>query len=511
MITLRHTVSALAVSTLLVFGGCKKKDQVSGESAANAMEKVADKASESVKGALGLDRVGTADLNKYFKVKPRKSSDADQALAALGMNDGNAVMSWDSVDGSNGNYVYKNVSLKSAEGNVAVKRMELKGVHMADGDGTFDTMELSDISLGNGQGSIDSLKMAQPHPKVAASIVSGLSQLNSLDDLDMNVDVDGAPFGALMIEGLNITGEEGSAKADVVGWGSDEVAEKGSMLVSNLQVDAVSDAGAPASVSIATISAKDVDLKLINSLRDSTSGNTAGVAGVNPMGSGSGSIMIEDMNIVADAMRINLESLQSKTEEKGDIVSSRTILKPMTIKMDGETTDTSLMQIKSMLSQTGVSDITLSGDFKSSRNKATDELSISDSYLSVQDMMDLNFSGKMSGMSSAEANPDAVTLHNFSFDLTDRNFLDMAFKIAGEQNGVTGPEMRQQAAGLIALAALSGQIPANMTTPLSKFVNDGGTLSLSINPAAPMSMSQLQTINDPADLEKMGLSLSHRK
>ncbi len=510
MITLRHTVSALAVSTLLVFGGCKKKDQVTGESAANAVDRVADKASQSVKGALGLDRMGAGDLNKYFEVKKRNSSDADQALASLGMNDGNAVMSWDSRDGSNGNYIFKNVKLKSAEGNVAVKRMELKGVHMADGDGNFDVMELSDISLAGANGSIDSLKMARPHPKVAASIVSGLSQLNTLDDLNMNVDIDGAPFGALMMKGLTMSSDESTAKVGVMGWGSDETTGKGSMLVSDLNVNAVTDTGTPATVSIQTISAKDVDMSIIDSLRDSTSGNTS-VSGMSPMGGGSGSVVIEKMEVVADAVRINLDSLQSKTEQKGDVITSRTILKPMVISMDDEVTDTAMMQIKSMLSQTGVNELTLSGDFSSVRNKATDELSIKNSYLSVQDMLDLNFNGKMSGMKAAETNPNAMTVHNLAIDLTDKNFLNMAFEIAGKQNGVTGPEMRQQASGLIALAALSGQIPAEMTTPLSKFLNDGGTLSLALNPAQPMSMGELQTISDPSDITKMGLSISHRK
>jgi len=126
-------------------------------------------------------------------------------------------------------------------------------------------------------------------------------------------------------------------------------------------------------------------------------------------------------------------------------------------------------------------------------------------------MMDMNFSSKMSGMKNAEANPDALTIHNFSLDFTDRNFLDMAFEIAGQQQGMSGNDMRQQASGLIALMAMSGQVPADMTGPLSKFLSNGGTLSLSINPPAPMSVGQLQQMNDPADISKMGLSLSHRK
>lgn len=508
MITLRHTVSALAVSTLLLFPACKKKESVSEDTSARALEKMMDKSGKSV-NALSLK---SSDLDKYFKVKKRNSSNGDAALSELGMFDGNDQISWGSRDGKNGNYVYKQVRLKAADGDmVAIKRMELQGVHY-DGEeaASFDVMKLTGLSFGNedGKGTIGSMQMARPHPKVAANILKGLSQLKELNDIDMNVELDGEqPFGAIKIADLDLSGDDGSASVDVMGWGSDEESGKSNFLVSNLKAQALTDYDTQANFSIKTISANGIDTELVKSLTE------IGETGpkMNPFASGYGNLIIDDIDIKADALSLNMDGFQATTNKKGNIVTEKVTLQPLTIRLEGEMNSPEYADIKNMMSLLEIEEVHLTGGSTSVKNLAKGEVEVSDGFLSMKDGFDLNFSAKMSGISEDSANSGTQKINRANLEFTDHAIVDKALTFFGEQSGMTKEEMRQQAAAVLTFASLAGQVSPDVSTPLSKFINNGGTLSVEINPEVPLSMDALQTMADPSNLDELGVKLKHKK
>lgn len=510
MITLRHTVSALAVSTLLVFSACKKKDSVDVDSATNAVEKVMSKVGGD---KISVKSLRASDLDKYFKVKKRSSSSGDAALKSLGLDDGNGMMSWDSKSGSDGNYVYKEVRLKSGDGdNLAIDRMELSGVHF-DGDkaATFDVMSLTGLSIGTdqGKGTIGSLQMASPHPKVAANILNGLSQLKSLDDIDMDVDLDGEQaFGAFKIEKLNLTGDDGSASADVMGWGSDEDSGKSTFLVSNLKGQAISEDNVEANFSIKTISADGIDSELIKTITEFG----PNPASFNPLNSGYGNIIVDDVTVKADALMLNMDGFMASSTQKGDVITEKTLLEPMTIRLDGDMNSADYAELKQIMDVIDMQEINLSGGSTTVKNKVSDTMEIKDAYLSMKDGFDLNYTAKMSGIANASENPDSMKVHRAAVKFKDHSITDKAFAFFGAQSGVTGDEMRAQIGGMVTLMSLGGQIPADITTPVSKFINNGGgTLSVDVNPATPLSMDALDKLQDPSQLKEMGISLKYEK
>lgn len=513
MITLRHTVSALAVSTLLVLGACKKKDSVTDDTAVNTVEKSADK----VKGAIsGLaDPVTKSDLNKQFNIKSKSKAGSDQALEILGLAEQSGTLSWQKKAEKSGNVVYNNLSYKSPDNkDFQANKVELIGAHMDGDNASFDAMILSGVSMNEdgSETSIKTLKMRDPHPKLAARIMSGIGELGDLDKIDMDVELDGQPpFGAFLMEGISNTNDKGTGSVDVLGWSVDEAEDKGSFLLSGVNLSSTSDKGTPFTMTLDTVSISGVSADMIHGLgKGGASGGGAG-NGFDMMKSGFGEVLIRDIKVNADNMTMNFAGVEGSSKTKGDVSTQRMVMKPMSIKFDGLATDMNLLSAQEQFDKLGFEELVLSGEFNSSRNKAKDEVSVQRSFLKLKDGFDLNFSGKMSGVKAAETDPSKSMIHNLSIEMTDVAFLEKAFEIAGQENGVSSQEMRQQIAGLISMASLMGQAPAQLTTPLAKFITDGGSIKINMNPPVPVQAQKLATISGPEDLQWVGLSVEHNQ
>ena len=180
MIKLRHTASALALSTLIAFGACKKKEDVGN---------VADVKVEAADASI---------IKKLLEVDDRTVSDAEaqSALEAMGLTESSA--NWDSVEGSGGDYHYKGLSFTSDDGaSVTIKDVKFDGVHMEGEDPSFDRISISGVDINDEDAtvSLGGLTISRPHPEVAGAILEAVANLDSLDGMDMDFDLDGeAPF-----------------------------------------------------------------------------------------------------------------------------------------------------------------------------------------------------------------------------------------------------------------------------------------------------------------------------
>jgi len=519
MITFRYTVSLLAMSTLLVFGGCKKKDAVDAKTGANAVEKSIGK---SDGGNWKANRASKADIQSLLKTDRRTdNANTDKALALLGLDKEGSSISWGSVDESDGGYTYKNLAFKAEDGtNLNVDNLRIDGVHMVGERASFDRMALSGVAFTDSDtnGSLDSVAFSRPHPDVAAKVLTGLSQLNGLDDLDMDVELDGqVPFGAMLMENLNLTDDGNTVKINTLGWGLDESSGKGTFLASDISVNAVEDDGMPVNLTLRSASAKNVDAKVLGMMRQGLSGNTDAGKSFNPT-SGLGDLLIEDFNMSADIVRVALESLQSESTVKGDVTTNRMIMRPLVIKFEGQSSDPDLVQAQESLTSMGFDQLVFTGNSSSTQNAATGITSVDDASFSLQDGFDLGYTFKASGLEKIQEDPAAMKIHNLSVALTDRSILDKAFAFAAEQQGGNASLMRMQAKGGLAMASLMAETPEQsamiqtFTGALSSFIDAGGTLVLKLDPPAPISADAFESLQEgPAALEALGLTLSHRK
>ena len=110
---------------------------------------------------------------------------------------------------------------------------------------------------------------------------------------------------------------------------------------------------------------------------------------------------------------------------------------------------------------------------------------------------------------------EKLTIHSLDLALDDNGIVDRAFNAYAAQSGEDPQQLRNQTAGMLAMAPMmaagSGIDPELVTeaaTALSSFITDPKTLTLSLNPAAPLKVSTLADMEDPSGLTKSALGFS---
>ncbi len=511
MINFRHTVSAIAVSSLLVLAGCSGEEETTA-----AVAETADAAQKVVNAAEGwmADRPSKADMQSFFKVETRSNANADRALELLGVSEGPG-MSWDSQSGSNGNYTYTNVAFGSGSDKLTASKMSLSGVHMAGNSASFDKMVLENAEVGNADGEavFDRVMLADPHPEVAERLFSGLSQMTDMDSIDINGDMGEGelPFGAMMIEGAKMMSEDGEGTIGLFGWGLNETDNVGSFLVEDLAFSGTNDMDEEMSVSLGSASGKALDLSILNSMKGDFD------VGDDPMGDFTGSLIVDDLMINSDAADLSLDLIQMAATKSGDVITQKMEMKPLTMKIkemnEGAAMAFGGMDPLEVLKSVGYDEMVFTANMTATMNESTGTMIVKDTVLSMQDGFDLGLDAKMSDME----NDDDPLIHNMTIAFTDRNIMEAGFELAAQMQGGNASLMRMQAKGLIGMAPNmvppeQKELMTMVAGPMGKFIDNGGTLVFSMNPSSPMRASDLEmAAEDPAMLDQIGLTVSHRE
>lgn len=519
MITFRHTVSLIAMSTLLIGSACKEEQKPDVDTAA-VTETILDNAGDAVKVVEGwsVDRTSKADLQQYFKSQSRKSGNSDAALAKLGMAESGGAASWDSMSESGGTYTYKNLTFGAGSEKMKAAEMQLSGVHMVGGNASFDNMVLMNAKVENADGSasFDTLSVADPSPKMAGTILSGLSQLSSMDDISANVELDDGelPFGAFMMEGVKMSGDGNTASIETLGYGVNDTDGTGSFLVSNLSLDGMDDeTGRAMKLRLGSASGSAIDLKILQAMQGDMEMLSEQA---NPMSGGTGSVVIEDFNLSADVMNMSMEMIQVETTKSGDVATQKMELRPLTLSFSEAPDVPELMQAYQVLQSLGYDELVLSGNMTARMEESTKTVILEDTSFSLKDGFDIGMAMKMSDFS--EDDDSDPLLHNMTLNFTDNSIVERAFEMAAEMQGGNAALMRQQVKAGLSMASMMVETPEQrkmvsaMTGPLAEFLDDGGTLTLNMNPAQPIRASAIEDMGeDPAVMEILGLSLTHNQ
>ena len=110
---------------------------------------------------------------------------------------------------------------------------------------------------------------------------------------------------------------------------------------------------------------------------------------------------------------------------------------------------------------------------------------------------------------------DKLSIHSLDLSLDDNGLVDRAFNAYAAQSGEDPQQLRNQTAGLLAMAPMmmsgSGvdmELVTEATTALSSFITDPKTLTISLNPAAPIKVSSFAEMEDPSAMTKSSLGFS---
>ncbi len=540
MSTSRLLITSLLVSSSLVMASCGNKDK-------SAAEKITAPAVQTIIG----DKLDNRDFDKLLKVETRKTPEAEikRALSKAGLVDsGKGALSWAAQTEKDGAYTYTDLTAKGENGeDLKVQELKLTGVHMSGDYATFDRLDLKGLTIldEDKTANIAHLSLANPSPKFGAAILNMIENMETLEDLDMDVDMGGdtPTFGALMMDGLKITDTDAVITLGNLGWGEDTTSGKGLFLLEGLNIDAETDDGKalPINLTLGSISAKGLDMAYFRGI-----GNKAIADGQHKMGTQNfgfnpfaktfDSFALTDFDMSVDTLNLTSDGIVGKASLKGDITTITQSINPFSLSFSGEAQDPEIAKVQQSLSSAGFEKLVFSGASKTRLDKGADSFEVTDSFFRVDDAFNMTFNYAGTGLDAvtaqlnqsenanqlSEAELDTllskIALSRFEMTLTDNSIVEKVLNIASKQQGTTPGLIKMQAKsglmlmGLAAQTEAQGEALTSLASAMGSFLDTGGTLKLSLNPSEPIAVSRLKNAKpETLDPSEFGFSVQHEK
>jgi len=504
----RALSASLILSTALTMGACKG-DNKSGLSDSSPAK------------ALKIDGVSGNDIGKLFANSSRKVSDkdAEQALTKLGLGDKSAALSWNNRSGKAGNYVYTDLTATSDDGEaVTMDKLELIGVRMDGGAATFDILKAFDIKTSDDDvtASFGKVELSGPSPKMAAAITKAFadaSKIENMNDLDFDIDFDDEDiyFDAINIESVSLNAEEGGGTLKQLAWGEVGDTGRGLFLLDGLNFN-IKEKGKPAvKIKLDSASARGVDMDAFKDIKDRQKNMARGPQGMMGMFSGNNTFAktfdtmgFKNLDVEVGSLSIRSDGAQGSAKQKGDVTTIKQVLQPLTIKFSEAPEDREMKQAYELFQTLGYDEMVITSAQTSSLNEKTGEVKVENSYLDLKDGFRLAYNLDAGGLTDS---PDAanamenMTLSRLDLSLEDKSILDRAFKLAAKQQGSSAGLLKMQAkGGLMMMTAMAQNeqqqdMAAQLSKAVTKFIDDGGTLKIGVNPEAPIRASELKNMN----------------
>ncbi|MEL6663325.1 MAG: hypothetical protein AAFO57_06055 [Pseudomonadota bacterium] len=546
-------ISAAAVALLSACGGNNTDADVEDvvESGTNAAVDSAQRA---------LEDLGNITL---------RSGDAGQAanaLAAMSLSDsgsGRISFAGSNTDGDGATFTDVAISVPDDDGDeggqILVGTLEFDGLDMVDGEASFSKMSMTDIRLvpndpedaEEGELTVDNVELLNPSPALAAWVAS-LTGNEAPGKFPTGADLS---FDAMTLSNMNFSLEDGSDTVDfdlgnIQFLGASETGV-GVAKIEGVNLNAASKGEDPVMLRLGSISMTGIGEKVMNAMQE---GFEAGLENADPMASqglmeaiyadplepGYDSMLIDDVAFEMGGVDFTLPSLAATVQRNSDGQAVGNVTEPftMTLSADAEAGKTGA-ELAGMLGMLGYEQLTLTGAGKTTINPETDTViyDASENYYTLEDGFTLRFGADMSGISEYsrklaamdldDPSPDPAMLQDAASELVfsqltiqfeDDSIVDRAFNLYAAQSGEDPAAVRQQAVSMIQLAPMMAAgagvdmtIVTEFTTAAAAFLQEPGTLTISLDPQEPLSMATFENIQDPSMITKdmLGLSVTH--
>jgi len=499
---LRTSTAALILSAPLMVGACSQKDK--GPSA--------EKSSPSV--GLSLKSPSRTAFAKHFEVPKRKVSEAEaqKALGGLNLLDSSEDnLSWAKSSGKAGNYTYSDLNAKGDEGTITIDRAELIGVHMDGETATFDRADFSGIKIYNEKDDMTvtfaDMSMARPSPAMAKSIIRSLSKIDGIDDLE--IDGEDRGFGALSISDMAVKSTELNGNIDTMIWGEDEQTGLSDILIDDVDMNFDSQQGQSGQFKLGEFSATGLRTGLLEGM----GGPTAMVGKFGSMGKNFDEVRLDNLVFDSSVVSINTEGFAGKATEKGGVTTIKQVSEPFIITLKESPKSPQAAQAYAMAKELGFDELVFQSSQTQIIDSNTDTVTVKDGLVTMKDGFNLDYNYSASGVKELrtrlkstngardlDAAMAAMTLNGLQLRLEDKSIVDRGLKLAAQFQGTSQETIKQQikiasaGASLFAGAGIEAALMGEMGTALSEFLEKGGTLSVVVDPPAPVAMSELANL-----------------
>jgi len=494
-------------------GACSRKDKgASAEKSAAAV-------------GLSLKSPSQKAFARYFDVPKRSvsESEAKEALGQLSLLDSsNDNLSWSKSSGKAGNYTYSDLAAKSDDGTLSIDRAELFGVHMEGETASFDKAEFSGIKIYNEEDDVTVtfavMTMARPTPAMAKSIINSLSDIKDVDDLNLDIDDEDMGFGAISVSNMKVSSAELNGGVKAVMWGEDEETGLADILIDNVGLDFESKQGETGKLELGEFSATGLRTSLLKG-----AGMNSGMVGkFGSMGKNFDQVKLENLNFDSSVVAINTKGFAGKAREKGGVTTITQASQPFTITLKDAPKSPQGAQAFAMVKELGFDELVFQSSQTQILDSNTDTVTVKDGIVTMKDGFNLDYNYSASGLSDFQAaiqDPNnttglqtamsAMTLNGVQIRLEDKSIVERGLKLAAQLQGVSSDTIKKQIKVISAGASLLGgaggietALMGELGTAFSEFIEDGGTLSIVVDPLQPIPVNEL------ADLKRSNLSIN---
>lgn len=516
---------SLILSTALTMGSCGAADKGATE-----------KKSADITRALKVDVLDAGDFSSYFDVKSRKTPDdqARKALVELGFEK-SETMDWGKMSGKDGTYQFQDLTHSFDEGRFTIENLEIMGVHGEGSSASFDRIDIENAKITSTDGGvfeIKTLSLAEPSADIAQAVLAGLTDMDFTKNRDEALDVEKlkiSDFGNFMMKDVKILVEEGNANIDFLAWGRDDtnLARFG---LNGLQAVISDDQDMTMNMTLDNISVDGLYLDYFEALvniESSVGGNPTDILSkVNFFEPYFKTYEVKGMEIdMADLVFMAIPRMVGNVETSGKTSIMTQIMEPSTFRLADNADDPDLVQAKAMLTAFGIDDIVMSSYARSRLDEEADRINVEESYIKIDDLtqisMDYDLSG-LAGIFASDLTTDTAALEAFdnmklssmNISIEDLSIVEKAFAGMSQLQGTTPQLLKSQAKGMLALAGLAAQNDAqreivnSASTALVEFIDNGGTLSIGVNPDTDLTMEDVLTlVQAPDNFESLGLTI----
>lgn len=489
---------------------------------------------------------------KELSIRAGDPTQAADALAAMSLSDsGSGVLSFagSTTDGATATFTDLTVTGEDA---LKAGSLVFEGLDMEGGQANFGKMSLNDITITDEEEDVDvklgSIELINPSPELAAWLAASLNgQEVPFPSADKIV------FDSWSMNGL--TGDFADTDAEgTFGIDKIEIRDMTNLKAAQAVISGLSlngsdtEEGIDFDISLGSVTASNVDAKFVQAIQENADDEEAMMSAImdlayaNPMEPGYDSFKLDELAIDVAGASFAIPSIVAGVERNAAGQAVKFVTEPysMTLKADaagGEVGE----QLLQGLSVVGYEELELKGASVATYDPDTDivEFAAGSNYFELVDGAKFSMGGKIEGYSSyaqevgtafnfedlaAGAEPDPMamtnamgklTFHNFEISIADDSLLDRAFNAAATAQGADPAELKSQIGMGLAMAPMMAQgsgvdmaLVTEATTALSSFINDGGTLTLKLDPSTPLSVASIMENPDPAAYTKDLLGFS---
>ncbi len=491
---------------------------------------------------------------KELTVRAGDPAKAADALAAMSLTDsGSSVLSFagSTTDGASATFTDLTITGEDA---LKAGSLVFDGLDMADGKASFGKMSLNDIVISGEEVGEDvdvklgNIELVNPSPELATWITGSLNgQELPFPSADKVI------FDSWSMSGLTGSFAENEAEG-TFGIDKIEIRDMVDLKAAKAVISGLSVSGSDLSddidfnMKLGSISATNIDAKFVEAIQENASDTEAlmtalmDVAYENPMDPGYDSFKLDDLAIDAAGASFAIPSVVASVERNAAGQPVKYVTQPytMSLKADAEGGEAGAALLQG-LSVLGYEELELKGASVATYDPDKDivDFDAKANYVELTDGAKFSFGGKIEGYSAyakeagnafnfedlaagAEPDPSAMTdamgkltFHNFELSIDDDSLLDRAFNAAATSQGADPAEMKSQIGMGLAMAPMMAQgsgvdmaLVSEATSALSKFINDGGTLTLKMDPATPLSVASIIENPDPSAYTKESLGFS---